>query len=307
VMLSFSGKAYVFFSTCGVVFGAYPSTYPFENESFVPVEVPASTPDFSFNADTDPGGYIYRGNIAMEIFGGTLTDDDIPYCNHSNQYSMWLMVMVYGTPPVLPFQTWNCTTSGLTFVDSDFTGIVNNEKICNVGSCCTAMMGLPKFGSDQMTWHSWADDRAAANLCDVPQTEALYCVLVGGHYQANCYEYYPGPSDRIYMQVCFDNIIHYWLTCTVFKSAYAFSYVAGSQDTPIYQAKLSPEESMSFDAVFTLADRLCHPYSYFFPETLQGQSASSAATSSTSSDTSSESSAKFHNFLMAVGTFIAMF
>jgi len=259
-------------------------------------------PDFSFDNDADPGGYIYWGLHELTIFGGTITEDDMPYCAHSNKSTMWLLVKVYGTPPILPLQSWNCTAKDLVLAAKDFTGLINNVKICNVGECCSGLYDKPKYGDDQLAWHSWANDRAASGLCDAPQTEEMYCISVGGHFHTNCYEYYPTPDTRLWNWPCYDNAILYWMTCAVFRQAYAFQYAIGSQDSPIHQNSLSNEEGLTFDGMFSLHDRVCNPYSYYFPDTAGGGGGGDGGKDS--KDSKDSSPAAFSSFVVATVFFL---
>jgi len=283
----------------GIALSAYPTSYPFENESFVPADVVPGTPDFSFDDATDPGGYTYRGSWKMEVFGGAITDDDMPYVSHHNGFTMWLMVKVYGAPPVLPDSNWNCTLKGTVYAEADFTGVVDGNTICNVGACCTGLIGKPKYGDDQMTWHAWANDRSASGMCGPLETEDLYCVVVGGHFHANCISYNTAADQRLWVVPCYDNIVRYWLTCAVYKQSYAFTYSDGMQDTPTYTDGLSLDQLMGFDGCFTYHDKICNPYSYFFPGSTGTDSGSQAA------DTDASSPASTVHFLTLIFAVVA--
>jgi len=253
-------------AAAGVALGAdvFPITWPFENESFTPDDPNAGTPDFSFAPETDPGGYVYRGNWKLEVLGGTVTD--MPHCAHMTQFSMWALVQVYGAPPQLPANSWNCTAKDLAFTEADFTGEVNSVKYCNVGECCKDLLGLGKYGDDQMSWHSWASDRAASGLCDAIAFEKQYCIEVGGHFQTNCYEYFTTPTERIYTMLCIDHFVRYWLNCPVFKQAYSYTYADGAQDSSTYQKDCTISQAMTADTNFLNHDRICEPYSYYYPD-----------------------------------------
>jgi len=266
-----------------VVSAAYPTTYPFENEAYVPPEMISGTPNFTYD-NTDTGGYVYYGMYKMKAFDGLLTDDDFPYFPHANGYAYYCLVIVYGAPPALPISVWNC--SSLTFADSDFTGSINGQSVCNVGECCKHIIGKPKFGDDQMDWHTWLEDRAAAAMCDdIVETE--YCILTGGHYQTNCLQYYLAPTDRLVMLPCFDHHMLYWLSCSVFKQSYTVMLL---HEPASYTDGLSNEDSIVSDVATSLGDHVCNPYSYYYPSSTSSNSSPSSESASVSASDDSSSS-----------------
>jgi len=275
-------NVFLLISSVSCVLAAYPTTYPFESEEYVPSSFPASTPDWSFEP-TDPGGYTYYGHIEQTMIGGDITDDNFPFVHHFNGFTMNLLVVIYGAPPVLPLSNWNCTTKGTIFLDSDFTGEIDGNTYCEIGSCCTDLIGVPKYGEDQMTWHTWSNERSASGLCGVVQTEALYCMFVGGHHHLNCQEFAVSPTERLVdIFPCYDNAIKYWLTCAVFKSVYVFQYIIGAQEPATYTEGMAVDEQMAMDGLFIYPDRVCNPYSYYHPAAASSTTGTTGSTSSTS-------------------------
>jgi len=271
-------------ATCAVA--SYPASYPFENESYVPADVPAGTPNYAYD-DTDTGGYVYTGAFTLSLFDGTLTDDDFPYWPHQNGFAWYNLVSQYAAPPILPASVFNCSLNDLFFKPADYTGMVNGKKVCNTGECCEYLMGQPKFGDDQLSWHDWFDQRVAAGMCDLI-SEDIYCVMVGGHFHLNCMQYYLAPTERLVkVLACYDSWTLYYLTCPVYKQAYTYMIVLEPDQ---FMDSLSAEENIITDCGAFAQDRLCHPYSYYYPQTTS-DSESETDSSKTSSTASSDSSA----------------
>jgi len=274
---------------------SYPSTYPFENEAFVPVNTLAATPNLAYD-DSDEGGYIYHYYARAEF---TLTQDDFESPTlFGEDYNGWsptqsgairfLLVVHFGAPPDLAASVWNCTLVGV-FSEEAFTGKVNGQTVCNVGECCAGIMGLPKYSDDQLDWHTTIDARTAAGMCG-DMEEEMYCVAVGGDFQSNCIEYYLSPSERLFTFICNDSYSLYFLSCPVFLTAFTPVYAAF--EPAVYYNACSQEEYISSDAQYFAGDRVCHPYSYYHPESIVASASLSAsdAASGSGSSASEESS-----------------
>lgn len=261
---------------------AYPTTYPFENEAYVPENLPASTPSLTYD-DTDVGGYFFTYHYNGDLHQGTA---EMPYAFTANGCWAYGFVKNFGAPPVLSVSTWNCSLKGIFFGDDDFTGLVNGDKVCDVGSCCSEYVGKVKYSDDQMDWHTWLNDKSAAGLCgDVPEAE--YCIYVAGNFNVNCFEYILSVTERLVTFPCHDNANLFWLSCQVFKSmGWNIYYV----EPPIYEDLMTVEQSFTSQAMVLQPDRVCHPYSYYNPAS-SASSASSGKTSSISSSISSSSAA----------------
>lgn len=267
------------------VCAAYPSTYPFENESYVPPAMLASEPSETYD-DTDTGGYIYTYAHTK-----TLTEDDLPYAPIGAGMGKFMLVVAYGAPPELPASSWNCTAKELLpLSDADFTGVINSQTVCAVGSCCEEFFGLPRFSENQMEWHSMVADRATGALCEDIQTE-VYCTFVLAASTVNCVEYFPGVTERPVVVVCADNYALYYFTCPIYLQQYNAIWV---MEPPLYVDQLTQELFILSEAFALGMDRICHPYSYYHPESLSPSSTTSSTTSSSASSgsesTSTESS-----------------
>lgn len=299
---------------------AYPSTYPFENESFVPVDTPPGSngadvePNLTYDPDTDTGGYIYY-YYARAAFDLTEADWESPTVLGEDWSGPWnpsgsgairyMLVNQFGASADLPGSVWNCTAAGTVFSDADYTGVINGQTICAANDCCAGLIGLPKFSTDQLNWHDLMTDRLSAAMCGELEEE-LYCIIVGGDFQTNCFDYYLSPSDRLYTFICNDSYSQFYLNCPVFQQAYVPVYV--KSEPPSYYSSISMEEMISSDAQFYCGDRVCHPYSYYHPGSAGGGGGDSSATSGSSSATDASASAsEASSASLVVGTFAVLF
>jgi len=268
-----------------VVFGAAPTTFPYENEAFVPADMLASTPSYTYD-ETDPGGYMYSTTLFHVV-----TEADLPFCAMRTGSAAYLLVNTFGAPPhygTSQIVSFNCTAKDLVFASADYTGTVAGNTICKAGECCSGLYGKVKFGADQLTWHSWLDDRSAAGICG-PIEENVYCTLAGGDALMNCIEYVTSPDTRLEIGTCGQTIVMYMMECKVFLTTYTRIYVT---EPPIYIDASTLEENMANDAFSKSQDKLCHPHSYYFP----------AGSSSTSASESSSNT--FSGVLVAVSCFL---
>lgn len=273
------------------VSAVYPATYPFENESEVPVQLPAATPSYTFDA-SDPGGYFY-----VYSYSAVLDESDFArngaYAFTANGSWMYGFVVGFKAAPVLGDAMFNCTAKLLPVLSSaDFVGTVNSQKVCEAGSCCASSIGLPKFGEDQMVWQQWIVDKSSAGICgDI--TEELYCLYIQGHSQINCFEYVLSPTERLETFACIDVAWNYWLTCGFFKqSGVDFGYVL---EPPMYIDLLSAEQTIVHQSVSVHPDHICHPTSYYEPA-----SETSGGTTKDEKSTDEKSSTVYTTFVAAL-------
>jgi len=270
---------------------SYPTTYPFENEVYVPEKLPASTPSLTFD-DLDVGGYIYTYSYTLQL------DEVWPeydaagfgFCWSMTGDKQFILVNFYKIGAFLPEDNWNCTKKGNYFVASDYTGDVNGFQVCEVGNCCQQFYGTPKYTADQPTDHELLNKVISSNVCDASSMlEDLYCVQVSGHSQMNCIEQYVSATDRLFMIACHDIHVAYWMSCPVIKNV---GLVILTFEPPLYYSLCTPEQLTSVEAVVFNVDRICRPYSYYSPAETgsstvnSGSASSSASVQSTTSTTS---------------------
>lgn len=263
----------------------YPDTHPFENEAVIPPAWPAATPSLSFD-DSDPGGYIHVYAEQLKYFGGTITMDECPYCPCMNGFYMYLYVAIFEIPPMDPPDDWNCTLIGYFWKASDWTGVVAGERVCDVGSCCSTIVGEAKYSDDTADYESWLNNRVEGSNCGTP-THDLYCLLVGGDFWINCLEYTPTPTDRVYTVPCYDNLFLFYSDCQLFSVEFPITY---AKEPPLYYGSLTVSETISVETYQLIQDKVCHPYSYFFPSSNSPAGADSGADSGAAPPSSSDSS-----------------
>lgn len=268
---------------CGAT--AAPTTFPYENEAYVPPNMLDSTPDYTYLA-TDPGGYHYT-----HIWMVDLNTRDMPYCAMTTNCNQYTLVETYKLPPELPLDVFNCSKNGLTFDASVFTGVVNGlqkQTVCNLGECCQDYYGFPKFSDDQLDWHNWLDTLSKTGRCSEPPTEAIYCALVNGHSHGNCFWRYQTPLEREIVLPCPDNYYHFWVeNCPVYRNVMV-SYGL-NPEPPIYYSQSSFEQTLLIELSVEENDHICHPYSYYNPDV----NVDSKSPTNAESKTSGESAAGF--------------
>jgi len=241
---------------------AYPSTFPFENESYKPdfAGMPTGPPSKTYD-DNDPGGYARDGYAMIDL------DDDCEWpwqlgCYWGWDHIFWKQweVEVYG----LPAATWNCSVAGHTYAPSDFPGTLGTYTVdCGSDGCCEGWIGQLKFGTDQLEKQDGMAALYAGGGCSMVP-EAVYCGV--GDVQVDlCMEYYTSKDTRSVMKPCPDTAIYYWLTdCKVFKAAGMFedSEVV-NQEPASYLASLSSEQTLYVKALINLHEHMCLPVSYY--------------------------------------------
>lgn len=270
-----------------------PTTFPYENEDFVPPDMPAATPDYTYDGATDTGGYHYT-----HIWNMDYNEMPVPFCGCFSDCNQYSLVVTYKLPPTLAAAAWNCTANGLKFASGDFTGVVTGKSaqtLCNLGECCTDYIGYPKFSEDQPEWHNWLNTLASTGLCGDLQTEAMYCGLTNGHFQANCYARYPSGLERLVTLPCPDSYFHYWMEqCPVYRNVLVQYGLAA--EPPLYRSKCTLEEELLVELSTEENDHICHPWSYYFPVASQG----SAASAVRADDTTDSSAMALFSVLIAL-------
>lgn len=274
-------------------FTKYPSTYPFENEAVVPdlTALPVSTPSRTYD-EADTGGYVYTG------LQTDLNECGFPFSMiDATPWVEYTLVFQYDAPAILPRDEWNCTRKQTVFEVADFFGNLGGYDICSAGECCDHLIGLPKYfpSSEQAAMHTYYSTVSDTGLCEA-MTVPKYCLMVATHTQWNCYERFIDPGTRLFLACCPDVAARYWLSCKLFKNV-----AIENQGTQIimepagYLAQMTAEGNLIYTA-FTLApDRVCHPYSYYFPDAAGNDSSDSSDSSGSASGSSSSGSSSSDN------------
>jgi hypothetical protein len=251
---------------------AAPTTFPFENEAYVPPQLVASTPSYTFT-DDDDGGYHWT-----HIWNLDLNTVDMPFCIMISDCNAFTLVYTFNAPPVLPIESWNCSSYSPFFTQEDFTGVVNGasvQTVCQVGNCCKDFMSEYKFADDQPDWHNWLDNLSSSGLCEDVPVEILYCNLVNGHYQGNCFNRLLTQLTRTLTLPCVDVHTLYFLSCPVYKTV-AIDFGFDPEPKKYLDGLTNEERIVTFNSEEE-SDHVCHPYSYFFPAAGSPAGSASAA------------------------------
>jgi len=247
----------------GTASAEYPAAYPFENESTEWTLPPASTPSLTFD-DEDPGGYFYTYIVAKtEIEAGVAWEN-----NGSHQY---LFVVDWEIDPFYPSAHYNCTTGkDKHYFDENTYGFdtVNGQKYCDSPKeCCAHLNGKVKyFGDGDMLEYDLpdAEESHEQGLCTESFHEGMFCSMFNDYAIVSCNEQIITDTDREIMSVCLDSILHYISHCPIFMSTKSIS---PGEEPLSYLENMTVDEFNGWNAVRNFPDKVCTPYSYFFPET----------------------------------------
>jgi hypothetical protein len=255
-------------------YGTYPTAYPFEVNDYgadLLVLPDTGKPEFTYD-DKDTGGYFLYGGIKSTfdtqdgpVFTSIGTGETYFYfCQHLGSKFFNVNFWEYD------IATWNCTAAGNFYEQADFTGKQNGETVCE--ECCTDYMGHAIFGDDTLVRQQLFADFVSANGCDT-MDETTYCIT-GDSWHWVCLDGYVTREDRLFVKPCYDGFVMHMMTCAVVKAAGAHSYLeAISVEPQSYIDMLSPTETMIIYSIeYTTMDRVCHPYTYYYPDADMGDS-----------------------------------
>jgi len=249
----------------GFASAAYPATFPFENESTEIVGPLAATPSDSYDED-DSGGYIYTYFYA-------LTEVSTTDCFVNNGANRYRFKVQWGIPPIMPTSQFNCTAKGPifdedTFDSDEFAG----QKMCDDGpkSCCPQFRGEKKYRANTDAHMEndilMLEGFQETGLCTETFHVGSFCSLFNDNAIFWCNEQILGDLERtIENTVCFDSWTHWLLdNCPVFSAAFP---VLEGLEPDHYMQSMSNAENIGWLGIHWLSDKVCLPYSYFFPET----------------------------------------
>merc|ERR1711865_466771 len=94
--------------------------------------------------------------------------------------------------------------------------------------------------------------------------EQVYCLLMDESATTSCIEYVIDQTARINnrMNACYDARYILLLSCPVYVAAGL--YYENNEPDSYFEAS-SPEELNAHTSIFISPDKICQPYSYFFP------------------------------------------
>jgi hypothetical protein len=266
---------------------AYPAEYPFDNESVVPPAPLEATPSWTFDT-SDNGGYIYTYGYA---FATTSDETEDGFCYGKNGFWSHYFVVHSGGTPLTSDAEFNCTAKNFVIGDFSHYGIINDNKICEEGECCKDWYGTLSYwpsDSPYMPYYEEVSKSEADGGCDEPFGEQVYCVFMNNGQQWGCNEQYVTSTERSVTNPCADSFYNHYMGCALYKiSGFLWRPKIEPEE---YVAALSPAETNALNAFYFVPDRVCHPYSYYYPETAKSSSASdSSMDSESASESASES------------------
>lgn len=269
---------------CGAE-AAYPTTFPFENEK-LQVAVPlASTPSYKFDED-DPGGYFYTHVIEKVL---DEADIEAGYCTSSSGALMFAYAS-FNYPPVLNKIIYNCTRGeNEKIMDKQFLGQVGTDKICEVNNCCKDLIGLPGTSlvsePKVQTYSTWSEIKSSGS-CPEAMSEEMYCTIFSYGLSKTCMEQWVSVTDRLFVFPCYDTFVNYIQSCKLYKLT---GYYLPMYEPEDYWSKQSGEQNTAVTGLWDMGDKVCRPYSYFYPEFALADSSSDSGSESEDSGTDSGS------------------
>lgn len=264
----------------------YPSQYPFENESLVPSTPRPATPSWTFD-ESDEGGYMYTYGYMFDF-----TEDLLPtFCFGNNGFYSHQMVIRAGSPPINPAYIFNCTNNGHKLSANSYFGTVADVKICEEGECCQDWWDTYTWYAQDEPYLPYYEDIGKAFTdggCPEMFDEHVYCAIMASSQQLGCFDQYISLTDRMVVYPCYDDMYNHYSACTLYKVT---GYFFRPQTEPVsYTEESSADEVNAMNALYFCPDRVCHPYSYYYPEYAKGSSSSGASGASGASGSESDSS-----------------
>lgn len=272
----------------------YPTMYPFEKETYKPPTLPETKPIDSANFEdkTNPGGYLIRNMLCDPYSDDRLAysdasfKDTVPESYHAAKppgfwecraagLNQWKRKGNAGTSA-----SKNCSalipTGGAKYSESSFyPDTLDGKKFCDASTCCKHMNGMLINNPTRIpNTFKHTEDLMQVGLCTELASEYHLCSY--STWTSYCIEYYIGgktKNQRVNVLPCFDTSVRWLMKCPVFKksssSLRGASSILRDWDTDSYFALLSPEQVMVLYPTSKIHDRVCNPYSYYFPEEVE--------------------------------------
>lgn len=276
---------------------SYPAEYPFENESMVPAVPLAATPSWTFD-EADPGGYLYTFGYKLDI-----TEDMLPFTYGMTGFSSHMNVVRSDLPPVEELSRWNCTAMGNALGPYSYFGVVADVKICDEGQCCEGSWGANTLFDVSSPYGPYYDDVGKTEEdggCQDMFDENVYCTIMSAYHNWACLNQFVSTTEREFVYPCYDSFYNHYMSCTLYKNV--GTMWRPELEPEAYLAQSSAEEINAANAVFWTPDHVCHPYSYFYPDSAKITSSGSESAESTEASESAESSAGAFAVVVAVAS-----
>jgi len=292
----------------------YPTTYPYENERFDVSGPHAETPSRTFD-DADPGGYVYYYAYELQTDISWTVDGFFCFVTSGvfdHEYVVlndWAIVEIPGS--ITPYEWSNCTyrwtpyndytyDDTSTFVPTSWNNELEGHKFCEKDECCKDMVGLLAglYGNKVLDDEQVVESAIYKNgLCDNLYDEQVMCGIFSRGLSTHCIDQFITHTDRLYVFACYDGYYAYLLNCKVYMASGLVGTVGYEPEA--YYGESTGEELNAWASVRLFPDKMCHPYSYYFPEFAKDGSSSEGSVSISSSEVSEvlESSSKIITFL----------
>jgi len=248
--------------------GDYPSKYSVSEEVYEQydnVEMPTNMPDFTY-ADDDAGNYIglvYRANTWYGDAELGFHKDNWHWIN-TRTMSYFTMGVLKRASPATPMIVFNCSAKP-KFVSADVPTTWNGKKLCDK-ECCSSFDNTWAFTADWLEYQTSMETLLNGGACsDV--TEEFVCQLTYGKVLRNCLEQYVTESERAAMQPCHDNLMASFLSCKLYLQTGVETQIT-TFEPKNYRSSLTPAQTILAYTVAESPDRVCHPYTYYYPEGL---------------------------------------
>jgi len=246
----------------------YPTAYPFENES-LDVSGPLSATPSRTMDEEDPGGYVFHYVYLLTDF-----PLDEPWSfGGSTGYIDYRLHVLQGVPkgdtPMIPIGIFNCTSrmvsKGFDFANKDtWIGEIAGNVICT--ECCKDQWGIFVFWSDEpeQGLYDQQEDIFDQGMCEDMYDENTLCSMFNAGLP-QCIENFVSHTERLHVGGCYDLYYNYLMGCKV----YQLEGVPRKDkwEPEEYFDASSAEEMNAWRSLWETPDRVCHPYSYFHPET----------------------------------------
>lgn len=249
----------------GAVTAAYPSTFPFESEIVLPTYPPVSTPSHTYD-DKDPGGYFHTYIVLNEGFDKMIDDGRAWVTCGLYDHNT---VISWGLDAPMPNPWFNCTDRG-NYIDENTYNFdtISGTKYCDSPEvCCEEHHGKLKYrpdDSDAMDIdRELFEESYETGMCTSNLHQGAFCSLFNDYATVFCNEQVVDDTERGILQTCFDSQLNFLTHCPVFKSV--ATKVEGVEPEAYIEA-MTVDEWWSHSSMFWMPDKVCHPYSYFFPE-----------------------------------------
>jgi hypothetical protein len=273
---------------------SYPAAYPFENESNVPPAPLEATPSWTFD-DADPGGYMYSFAFMFDI-----TDEMFPFSYGTTGFFSHTNVVRSDLPPIEDISRWNCSAMGNELGPYSYFGVVSDVTICEEGECCKGSWGASALFDVSSPYAPYYDDISKVEDdggCPEMFDEHVYCTFMAAYHPWGCTNQFVSTSEREFVYPCYDSIYNHYSSCTLYKNV--GTMWRPSIEPEAYIAQSSAEQINAVNGLFWVPDRVCHPYSYFYPDTAKTSSSGSEGSVSETAESSADSESSAVGFAFA--------